>query len=68
MGEDGIERIYQEALRRTVAEIMTTPAYSVQADAPLREVQDVMFRHDVKHVLVLQDDEQARRWPGWPSG
>lgn len=59
IGEEGVERIYEEARRRTVGEIMSTPVRTVEADATVREVLAVMLRHDIKHVPVLRDGRVA---------
>lgn len=59
IGEEGVERIYQEARRRTVAEIMTRPVHTVRTDTPLRDLLDVMFRRDIKHLPVLRGEEPA---------
>lgn len=59
VGEEGVEKIYEEARRRTVEEIMTSPVHTVQVDTPLRELLDLMFRRDVKHVPVLRGREPA---------
>lgn len=59
VGQEGVEKIYEAARRRTVDEIMTAPVHTVQVDTPLRELLDVMFRRDVKHVPVLRGKEPA---------
>ena len=57
IGQDGVEQIYREARRRNVTEIMSSPVHTVQADTPLREVLDLMLRHDIKHIPVLRGSE-----------
>lgn len=59
VGEEGVEKIYEEARRRTVAEIMTSPVHTVRVDTSLRDLLDLMFRRDVKHVPVLRGREPA---------
>lgn len=56
-GSDGVEKIYEEARRRQVGEIMTTRAYTVTENASLREILDLMLRRDIKHVPVLREEE-----------
>lgn len=56
IGADGVERIYEEARRRKVGEIMTTHVYTVAEDASLREILDVMLRRGIKHVPVLRGE------------
>lgn len=55
--EKGVEKIYQEARRRQVEEIMTKRVHTVQDDTSLRDILDVMLRRDIKHVPVLRGDE-----------
>lgn len=57
IGADGVEKIYEEARRRKVGEIMTTHVYTVAEGASLREILDVMLRHDIKHVPVVRAKE-----------
>lgn len=59
IGAEGVERIYEEARRRSVVEIMSSPVHTVKADASLRELLDLMLRRDVKHVPVLDGDRPA---------
>lgn len=59
IGGNGVERIYEEARRRTVGEIMTAPVRTVETDAPVAEVLALMHRRGVKHVPVLEDGEVA---------
>lgn len=56
IGADGVESIYEEARRRSVVEIMSSPVHTVQAGDSLRQLLDLMMRRDVKHVPVLEGD------------
>lgn len=55
LGEEGIERIYEEARRRTVAEIMSTPVHSVTEDDSIEQVLRMMLERDIKHMPVVSD-------------
>jgi CBS domain-containing protein len=57
LSSEGVEEIYEEARERTVAEIMTKRVYTVEEDAAVREVLDVMLRRDIKHVPVVRGGE-----------
>lgn len=57
IGEEGVEAIYREARQRTVSEIMNRPVHTVQEDAMLREILDVMHQRDIKHLPVLRGEE-----------
>lgn len=59
IGEERVEQIYEEARRRTVGEIMSAPVRTVEADATVKDVLEVMLRHDIKHVPVLRDGKTA---------
>lgn len=54
IGESGVEQIYAEARRRSVVEVMSSPVRTVERATPLRELLDLMLRHDVKHVPVVE--------------
>lgn len=56
LDEGGVERIYREARKRAVDEIMSEPVYSVDEGATIEEVLDLMLKRDVKHVPVVRDD------------
>lgn len=55
LGPDGVERVYREARRRTVGEIMSSPVHSVAANASVPEVLRLMLERDIKHVPVVHD-------------
>jgi CBS domain-containing protein len=55
VGKTGAERIYAEARRRIVSELMTPGGISVTEDATLEDLLRLMLRHDIKHVPVLRD-------------
>lgn len=55
LGEDGVERIYQEARRRTVADIMTGNVHSVSSADRVENVLRVMMDQNIKHVPVIDD-------------
>jgi CBS domain-containing protein len=45
-----------EPSRTRVKEIMSTPALTVEADAPLEAADDLMDRQKVRHLLVTEGD------------
>lgn len=49
-------RDYIKTHGRTAADVMTTPAVTVAADAPLALVARLMIAHGVKRLPVLEDD------------
>lgn len=55
LGADGVDRIYQEACRRTVAEVMTVHVHAVAADSGVETVLRLMMDQDIKHVPVVDD-------------
>lgn len=55
LGEDGVERVYQQARRRTVAEIMTRNVYSVSNAGRVEDVLRLMMDQNIKHVPVIDD-------------
>lgn len=55
LGEDGVERIYQEARRRTVAEIMTGNVYTVSSADCVESALRLMMEQNIKHVPVIDD-------------
>lgn len=55
LGEDGVERIYQEARRRTVAEIMTGNVYAVSSTDCVENALRLMMDQNIKHVPVIDD-------------
>lgn len=59
IGEEGIDRIYEEARRRKVSEVMSSPVRTVEADDTVKEVLGVMLRHEIKHVPVLREGKIA---------
>lgn len=59
IGEEGVGQIYEEASRRTVSEIMSSPVRSVEAEDTVRTVLETMLRHDIKHVPVLREGRVA---------
>lgn len=52
-----LARIYEEARRRSVSEIMTRRVHTVEEATPLAEILQLMLEHDVKHVPVLRGKE-----------
>lgn len=55
MGKEGAERIYREARRRRVREIMSRPVVAVEEEDSVEKVLDLMLRRDIKHVPVVRD-------------
>lgn len=60
LGEDTVERIYAEARRRRVEEVMSAPVHAVGEDAGVEDVLALMLRHNIKHVPVVRN--------GYPVG
>ncbi|MFW6083651.1 MAG: CBS domain-containing protein [Gemmatimonadota bacterium] len=55
LGAEGVDRIYREACRRTVAEVMTSHVHTVAADERVEKALRLMMDQDIKHVPVLDD-------------
>jgi CBS domain-containing protein len=56
LGEEGIERIYKEASRRTVADVMTDYVHSVNSTDRVEKVLRLMMEERIKHVPVVDDE------------
>lgn len=39
-----------------VADLMTDRVYSLAADSSLRELQELMWEHDIRHVPIVDED------------
>ena len=55
MGKEGVERVYQEARRREVREIMSHPVHVVDDDDVIEKVLELMLKRKIKHVCVVRD-------------
>lgn len=55
LGEEGVERVYEEAQRRTVGEVMSAQVHSVTAEDSVEHVLRTMLERDVKHVPVVEE-------------
>lgn len=55
LGEDGVERVYREARRRTLGEVMSDNVHSVSSEGTVEDVIRVMLDRDVKHIPVVED-------------
>lgn len=55
MGREGVERLYREAARRPVREIMSSPVHTVDEGGTLADVLQVMLQRNVKHVPVVRE-------------
>lgn len=55
LGREGIERVYEEARRRRVGEVMSRPVRTVPEDGSLSDVLRLMLERQIKHVPVVRD-------------
>lgn len=55
LGEEGVDRVYREARRRTVGEVMSSRVHSVTADDSIEQVLRLMLDRDIKHVPVVSE-------------
>lgn len=55
VGSDTINRIYEAARSRAVAEILSSPVYTVEPTTPIDQVLTTMLDRRVKHVPVTSD-------------
>ncbi|MFW6083891.1 MAG: CBS domain-containing protein [Gemmatimonadota bacterium] len=55
LGEEGVERVYEEARRRSVGEVMSRQVHSVAPDASVEQVLRTMLDRDIKHVPVVEE-------------
>lgn len=55
LGEDAVEKIYQESRRRLVGEVMSSPVHTVDETATVEDVLRIMLQRDVKHVPVVRE-------------
>lgn len=51
-----IEEFEDRLTQRSVSEVMTTGAISVPRDAPINEVAELMLKHRIHRVLVLDEE------------
>ncbi len=51
-----IEEFEDRLTRRSVAEVMTTGAISVSRDAPVHEIAQLLLKHRIHRVLVLDEE------------
>ena len=56
LGEEGVERIYEEARQRKVADVMTRYVHCVTSADDLERVLRLMMEYNVKHVPVVDDE------------
>ena len=54
LGEEGVERVYQEARRRTVQRAMSPKVHSVGPGDTVERVLRLMMERDLKHVPVVE--------------
>lgn len=55
IGKEGVERVYQEAARRTAREVMSKPVFVVEEDDAVEKVLELMLRRGIKHVPVVRE-------------
>lgn len=51
IGEDRVPYI------TPVSQVMSSPVLTIQGDASIYDAQDLMDKHKIRHLLVLDDDE-----------
>ncbi len=51
-----IEEFEDRLSHRTVSEVMTTGAISVRRDAPINEIAELLLKHRIHRVLVLDEE------------
>ena len=56
LGDEGVERVYREARRRTVAEAMSPHVQAVAPSDSVERVLRLMMERDIKHVPIVEDD------------
>ncbi len=56
-----IEEFEDRLTHRSVSQVMTTGAISVRRDAPINEIADLLLKHRIHRVLVL--DEESDEGP-----
>jgi len=54
LNEDSLERVYAEARRLVVGDVMTSPVHSVTEEKGLTDVLRLMLDLDLKHVPVVR--------------
>jgi CBS domain-containing protein len=52
---EGLSEMQEKALARPVADLMTRQPYVASENTPLKEVADLVVRHQIKSVPVLRD-------------
>lgn len=55
MGKSGVEQMYQQARAILAADTMTRDVITVQENATIEEVLELMLRYDVNRIPVLRD-------------
>lgn len=55
LGEEGVERVFREARRRTVGDVMSPHVHSVESDDTVEHVLHLMLDRNIKHVPVVDD-------------
>jgi CBS domain-containing protein len=51
-----IEEFEDRLTHRSVSQVMTTGAISVHRDAPINEIADLLLKHRIHRVLVVDDE------------
>jgi CBS domain-containing protein len=54
--DKGIEEIYEEARSMTVSQVMSTPVLTVNEDASVEEVVELMLHHGLSRIPVVRDE------------
>lgn len=55
LGEEGVERVFREARRRTVGEVMSAHVHAVGSDDTVERVLHLMLDRNIKHVPIVDD-------------
>jgi CBS domain-containing protein len=50
-----LSEVYARALAGPVASLMTSPAISAQEGTPLKDIADMMLKHQIKRVPIVRD-------------
>lgn len=54
LGDDGVERIYEEARRLPARKVMTERVFTVEEDDPIQRVLELMLECDIAYVPVMR--------------
>jgi CBS domain-containing protein len=55
LSESGVEKIYAEASKTPVREVMSVPAITVEESESINRVAELMLKHDINRIPVVAD-------------